>query len=88
MVSFGIVGLITLCWLFLAMLKNGWRHINTPLGFSLFSFTLVLIIGSVTDTQILPFPTATALALFAGIAEAVDVHDKNHLPGDSCTSPR
>jgi O-antigen ligase len=83
MVSFGIAGLITLCWLFLSMLKNGWRHIDTPLGFSLFSFTLVLIIGSITDTQILPFPTATALALFAGIAEAVVILDEDrHM--DSC----
>lgn len=88
MVSFGITGLIALCWLFLVMLTNGWKQINTPLGFSLFSFTLVLIIGSITDTQILPFPTATALVLFAGIAGAVDdAPDKDCLHSGSCASP-
>jgi O-antigen ligase len=80
LVSFGITGLIALCWLFLAMLKNGWKQINTPLGFSLFSFTLILIIGSITDTQILPFPTATALVLFAGIAGALDARDNIFSP--------
>jgi O-antigen ligase len=72
MVSFGFAGLIAFCWLLFVMLRKGWKNRDTPLGFALFSFTLVLTIGSLTDTQILPFPTAIAYTLFAGIAGAID----------------
>ncbi|MHB8882918.1 MAG: O-antigen ligase family protein [Thermodesulfovibrionales bacterium] len=72
MVSFGITGLVALCWLFFVMLKRGWQRMDSAPGFSVFVFTVILIIGSLTDTQIQPFPTATALALFAGVAGALD----------------
>jgi O-antigen ligase len=70
MVSFGIPGLLSFCWLLFVMLKRGWESRQSPLGFSVFVFTLVFIVGSMTDTQLLPFATATALPLFAGMSEA------------------
>ena len=73
LVSFGVTGLIALCWLLFVMLQKGWNGRDTPLGFALFAFTLVLTLGSFTDTQILPFPTAMAFTLFAGVAGAIDV---------------
>ncbi|HXX58166.1 MAG TPA: O-antigen ligase family protein [Thermodesulfovibrionales bacterium] len=75
MVSYGLGGLIAFCWLLVVMLRKGWKNREIPLGFALLSFTLVLIIGSLTDTQILPFPTATAYVLFAGIAGAIGAGD-------------
>lgn len=69
-VSYGLPGLIAFCWVLYVMLKRGWRGRHTPLGFSVFAFTAVFAIGSLTDTQVLVFATATAFPLFAGISEA------------------
>lgn len=72
MLSFGMPGLFAFCWLLYVMLKRGWIKRDSPLGFATFAFTAVFIIGSLTDTQVLPFATAMALPLFAGISEALD----------------
>ena len=72
-VSFGLSGLVVFCWLLFVMLKRGWGNRNSALGFAVFAFTTVFIIGSLTDTQVLPFATAIALSLFAGISGAIDV---------------
>lgn len=73
MLSFGIMGLIAFCWLLYVILKRGWMGRDSPLGFAVFTFAIVFIIGSLTDTQVLPFATATALPLFSGISEALNV---------------
>ena len=70
-----IVGLIALCWLLAAVARIGMRHRNSLQGFSVLAFVLVLFIGSLTDTQILPFPTAMGLILFTGIAGALDAQE-------------
>ena len=72
-VSFGLSGLVVFCWLLFVMLKRGWENRNSALGFAVFAFTTVFIIGSLTDTQVLPFATAIALSLFAGVSGAIDV---------------
>jgi O-antigen ligase len=72
-VSYGIVGLLAFCWLLFVLLKKGWKGRDTALGYSVFVFTSVFIIGSLTDTQVLPFVTATALPLFVGASEGVHV---------------
>ena len=72
-VSFGIFGLASFCWLLFVMLKKGWAGRNSAQGFAVLAFTAVFIIGSLTDTQVLPFATAMALPLFAGLSEAIDV---------------
>jgi O-antigen ligase len=72
MVSYGILGLLAFCQLLFLMLCRGWKHRGKPLGFAVFAFTMVFAIGSVTDTEIIVFATATALPLFAGIAGAID----------------
>ena len=71
MVSFGIPGLLSFCWLLYVMLKRGWRGRRSPIGFAVFVFTMVFIIGSMTDTELYPFAMSTALPLFAGMSEAV-----------------
>ena len=73
MVSFGIPGLLSFCWLLFVMLKKGWKGRKSPMGFAVFVFTVVFIIGSMTDTELYPYAMATALPLFAGMSEAV--HD-------------
>ncbi len=70
-VSFGITGLIAFCWLLIALLRKGWRCRDSAAGFSVLSFAAVFAIGSLSDTQVLPFATAMALPLFTGVAEAI-----------------
>lgn len=72
MVSYGLLGLTAFCWLLLVMLKRGWKGRDSPLGFAVFAFTAVFIIGSLTDTQVLTFSTAMALSFFAAASEAIN----------------
>lgn len=72
-VSYGILGLFALCWLLLVMLQRGWKGRDSPLGFAVFAFTAVFIIGSLTDTQVLTFSTAVAFSFFAAASEAIHV---------------
>lgn len=76
LVSFGIPGLVVFCWLLFEMLKTGWRSFDSPVGFSLFVFTLIFIIGGLTDTQLLVFPTAILFILFSGFAAASEPADE------------
>jgi O-antigen ligase len=78
LVSFGIFGLAAFCWLLFIMLKKGWKNRKSSLGFAAFAFTLVFIIGSLTDTEVIVFATAIALTLFAGIAGAIDGPTNRH----------
>lgn len=73
MVSYGLLGLIAFCWLLFVMLKRGWKGRASPLGFAIFAFTAVFIIGSLTDTQTLTFSTAMAFSFFAAASEAIHV---------------
>lgn len=70
--SFGIIGIISLLWLFTVFLRKGWRSRNDVVGFSILSFGIVLIIGSLTDTQILSLATAKMFALLMGIKPDLD----------------
>jgi O-antigen ligase len=72
LVSYGIPGLAAFCWLLFVMLKKGYKGRDSAPGFSVFVFTSVFIIGSLTDTQVLTFATAIALPLFAGMSEAIN----------------
>ncbi len=65
--SYGVVGLFSLLWLFLVFLRKGWHARETIEGFSTLSFGVVLLIGSLTDTQILSLSTAKMFALLMGI---------------------
>jgi len=66
-VSYGIVGLASFIWLLAVFIKRGWRSRDTIEGFSILSFGIVLIIGSMTDTQILSVATGMMFALLTGI---------------------
>ncbi len=72
MVSFGVFGLISFCWLLFIMLRKGWKKRDSPLGYAVFVFTMVFIIGSLVDTALLSIAAAKAFSLFAGIAGAID----------------
>jgi O-antigen ligase len=66
-VSFGILGLSILIWLFYILIKTSLHYKDTILGFFILSCTLVILIGSLTDTQILSCSTGIMLALITGL---------------------
>lgn len=72
MLSYGILGLVSFCWLLFIMLKKGWNNRESAPGFASFAFTAVFIIGSLTDTEVIVFATAVAIPLFTGISAAID----------------
>lgn len=65
--SYGIVGLFLLLWLFVVFMRKGWHARESIEGFSVLSFGAVLLIGSLTDTQILSLSTAKMFALLTGL---------------------
>ncbi|MDP2278253.1 MAG: O-antigen ligase family protein [Nitrospirota bacterium] len=74
--NFGILGIISLFWLFLSLLKNGWRNRHNITGFAILSYTLVLMIGSLTGTQILSLATAFLFAVFTGLQKHLESENK------------
>lgn len=64
--SFGIVGLLAFCWLFWCLLKTGWKNRHSSPGFFIMASTLVVIVGGLTDTQILDSGGAFLLAITTG----------------------
>lgn len=69
-VSFGIIGVILLIWLFVLLFRNGWKNFNRVEGFSIFMCAIVIFIGGMFDTQIVMPATGVMLALFTGLQKA------------------
>jgi O-antigen ligase len=80
MVSFGIPGLISILWIYYYLLRKGWSNMNTPGGTFALYFAIVLIIGGLTDTQIMQVHFGTMLALFMGLSPA-PAEDSPEPPG-------
>jgi O-antigen ligase len=66
-VSYGILGVIAIAWLYIILFRDGWRRRNTVEGFSTLSFIIVLFVGSLTATQAMTTATGMLLALFLGL---------------------
>ncbi|MBI4656308.1 MAG: O-antigen ligase family protein [Elusimicrobia bacterium] len=71
-VNHGIIGLSALLWMFAFLLKKAWKFRNSLLGFSICSATLILTIGSLTDTQIIQVQWGMLLAVFTGFSGGLD----------------
>lgn len=65
--SYGIIGILSILWLFFVFLKKGWKYRKNIQGYSMLMFGIILIIGSMTDTQILSRITGILFALFMGM---------------------
>jgi len=68
-VSFGLVGVVILFWLFIEIFKNAWKNRDTPLGFFLLSTVLVVFVSGVFNSQILDTGTLFIFALSAGFQQ-------------------
>ncbi len=66
-VSFGLIGLMSLSWLFYAFLKKGWQARATAEGFAVLSFGVVIFIGSMTDAMVISAAPAQMFALLSGL---------------------
>ncbi len=69
--SHGIVGLISLGWLLTIMLKVGWKHRRTAIGYSIFSYGLVLLICGLFATLIPKPGTGILFALCIGLCATI-----------------
>lgn len=67
--SFGIAGLLPFFWLLAVFLRKGWHTRNTVEGFAVLSYGVVIIIGSMTDTQVLSVSTGMTFALLTGMGD-------------------
>lgn len=65
-VSFGIAGFLSCAWLFWTLFSVSWRQRHTPLGYVVFSTSLVLFFGGMFDTQILNTGTLVLLTVTYG----------------------
>jgi len=65
--SYGVLGLFAFAWLFWVLLKAGWQNRHGPVGFFIFSSSLVILVGGFTDTHILDAGGAFLLAVTTGL---------------------
>ncbi|MDY7035768.1 MAG: O-antigen ligase family protein [Thermodesulfobacteriota bacterium] len=68
----GIFGVLALCWLFLLLFKSGYRYRHKPAGFFVFSSTLVIFVGGITDTQVLDAGPAFLLGITTGLQSSLE----------------
>jgi O-antigen ligase len=68
--SYGMAGLAVLLWYFTVALRAGWRKRSTAGGFALLSYSLIMVVGSLTDTQVIQSHSALLLAVWTGLGAA------------------
>jgi hypothetical protein len=68
--SYGMAGLAVLLWYFMVALIAGWKKRKTAGGFALLAYTLVMVVGSLTDTQVIQSHSALLLAVCSGLGFA------------------
>lgn len=66
--SYGTMGLMALFWFLWTLFMKGWRGRAGLEGYTVLAFFVVLIIGSLTDTQIITYSTGVMTALMTGMA--------------------
>ncbi|MBI2400981.1 MAG: hypothetical protein HYV23_08015 [Deltaproteobacteria bacterium] len=70
-VSFGAIGVLSICWIFVQFIGTGWTHMNHLTGFSILAFGLIVAIASLTDTQIIQVHTGMLFAMLTGLQTAL-----------------
>ncbi len=67
MANYGILGMGLYGWLLVITLKRAWRARDQLSGHSILAFIIVILIGSLTDTQVLSAATGIVLGFIAGL---------------------
>lgn len=66
-VSYGVFGIAAFIWLFYVFIRTGWRHRQCSLGYFTLCSSLVLLIGGMTEANILDAGGAFLFAVTAGL---------------------
>jgi O-antigen ligase len=69
--GYGVPGIITITWLFIALFISGWRSRSTIIGFTVLSFALVFFIGSLANTMIFGSVKTAWASVFIGLQAAL-----------------
>lgn len=65
--NYGIIGIGLYGWLLVITLKRAWRSRTGLSGHSILAFLFVILIGGLTDTQVLSVATGIVLGFIAGL---------------------
>lgn len=65
--NYGLLGFSLCGWLLVVTLKRAWRVRDQLSGHAILAFSFVILIGSLTDTQVLSAATGIALGFITGI---------------------
>lgn len=65
--SYGLIGLLTLIWLYTALLWTGWTHRRTFEGSIIFVFAVICVVGSFTNTMFVGAVSRSLIMLFIGL---------------------
>jgi len=68
LVSFGPLGVVALLWLYAVLLKEGWQRRHALAGYAVLCYTLVMLIGGLTDSQLLELRTGILFAVVTGLS--------------------
>lgn len=69
--SYGMIGLAALLWLYAALLRTGWRYRTSLPGGIAFSFAVVVVVGSLTNTMFMGSISHAWMMLFMGLQGAL-----------------
>ncbi|MBI4042951.1 MAG: O-antigen ligase family protein [Deltaproteobacteria bacterium] len=75
--SYGLLGISVLLFFFASYFQEGWRERGRISGYAILCYGAVMMIGSLTDTQILTYSTGLLLALLSGFhRSAIDEYKR------------
>ena len=69
--SYGLLGLAALLWLYAALLWTGWQRRDSLAGGIAFTFAVVAVVGSVTNTMFMGSVSHAWMMLFIGLQGAL-----------------
>jgi O-antigen ligase len=69
--GFGTAGLVVLIWIFAVLFQKGWQNRETPVGFSILSFSLIFFIGSLANSLIVGSLPLGWSSVFIGLLGAL-----------------
>ncbi|HQB40084.1 MAG TPA: O-antigen ligase family protein [Deltaproteobacteria bacterium] len=70
--NYGLIGIGLYAWLFFITIRRAWHARDSLAGHTILAFVSVIMIGSLTDTQILSMATGIALGFIVGIPTTDD----------------
>lgn len=67
--NYGVIGIGAILWFFFVFIKRGWEERRIIQGAAFLYFILIILVGSLTDTQLIQGQSGMMLAIFTGLSE-------------------